>query len=133
MKRMLFVLVGVFALVIFGSSLARAENEPMNETVVTEGGNAICLCGMAVKAGEGTTVEYEGKTYTFCSKGCADAFNKDPKAAIEKMSAAAAVTEKADVVEDAMDDAEDEDYTEEMNNMDEMEGEEDTAPAVEQK
>lgn len=58
--------------------------EAHEEAVTEESGN-MCLCGMHVKAGEGVAVEYEGKTYYFCSQGCADQFNKDPKAAVEKI------------------------------------------------
>ncbi len=41
------------------------------------------VCGMSVmeeKAREsGNTLEYEGRTYYFCAKGCLERFRKDPE------------------------------------------------------
>lgn len=47
------------------------------------GGATDPICGMAVDPAQakaaGLTVEYEGKTYYFCSTGCKEQFTKDPK------------------------------------------------------
>ena len=134
MRIKLFVLVGIFSLVFAGYALAHCGHCGIGEAhaedaAVTEGANAICLCGMSIAKDKAVTVEYEGKTYYFCHKDCADAFNKDPKAAIEKMSAA--VTEKADDVADAMDEVED---AGDVGAMDDVENAEvSAAPAVEKK
>lgn len=38
------------------------------------------VCGMMVEEGPGAiTLEYQGTTYYFCSKGCQRAFEKDPE------------------------------------------------------
>ena len=38
------------------------------------------VCGMTVAAGRGAgTVQYEGKTYAFCSQGCINKFNAQPE------------------------------------------------------
>ena len=64
-----------------------AESADDNAAMMQEEEGSVCLlCGMKMKAGEGVSVEYEGKTYSFCSQECADMFKKDPKAMLEKMS-----------------------------------------------
>lgn len=52
------------------------------------------ICDMVVEVADakdsGRTVEYAGRTYAFCSKGCLKAFNADPAAWAAKADAAAA-------------------------------------------
>lgn len=37
------------------------------------------VCGMTIEDGDAAaTVDYEGKTYYFCSKDCAESFEEDP-------------------------------------------------------
>lgn len=39
------------------------------------------VCGMRIESEEAAgTIEYEGKTYYFCSQPCHDAFQADPSA-----------------------------------------------------
>ena len=39
------------------------------------------VCGMSIDSEEAAgTIEYEGKTYYFCSQTCHDAFQADPSA-----------------------------------------------------
>ncbi|MBZ4190538.1 DJ-1/PfpI family protein [Niabella beijingensis] len=42
------------------------------------------VCGMPVTAGVADTAHYKGKVYGFCSKGCKDAFVKDPALYVSK-------------------------------------------------
>jgi Cu+-exporting ATPase len=38
------------------------------------------VCGMKISKSDAVaTVEYEGKTYYFCSQDCADSFRESPK------------------------------------------------------
>jgi YHS domain-containing protein len=38
------------------------------------------VCGMMVEESDAAaTVEYDGKTYYFCSKDCAETFEEDPE------------------------------------------------------
>ena len=42
------------------------------------------VCGMSTELGEwDEKVEYNGKTYYFCSKTCKETFDKDPKKSAE--------------------------------------------------
>jgi len=46
------------------------------------------VCGMTVtKAGAAATFDYKGTTYYFCSKGCKDAFAKEPEKYLQKKAA----------------------------------------------
>ena len=99
MKSKLFVLTAVLVLAFSGYALAHCGHcgvgEPAaagheHEEAAAVTGESICLCGMSVKAGEGVTVEHEGKTYSFCNQACADYFKKDPKAAMEALEKSAA-------------------------------------------
>src|SRR3989338_5885159 len=118
MRSKLFILTAVLVLAFSGYALAHcghcgipaAEADEgadstaavhQHDEAVTATGESICLCGMAVKAGEGVTVEYEGKTYTFCSQACADQFNKNPKTALEAMTKSAAPAAPAAPAADA--------------------------------
>ena len=48
------------------------------------------VCGMTVAPGEAAaSVEYDGETYHFCCRGCADSFRADPAAYLEEDSAPA--------------------------------------------
>ena len=45
------------------------------------------VCGMKVQPEKAAaTVEYEGKTYSFCGKGCAAKFQADPEAYLDAKS-----------------------------------------------
>ena len=46
------------------------------------------VCGMSVDpATAATTIEHEGHSYSFCSKGCAKSFTKDPGSFLKAASA----------------------------------------------
>ncbi|HEV2249775.1 MAG TPA: YHS domain-containing protein [Candidatus Limnocylindria bacterium] len=53
------------------------------------------ICDMVVAVADararGRTVEYEGRTYAFCSNGCVKAFNADPVTWAAKADAASVV------------------------------------------
>jgi YHS domain-containing protein len=36
------------------------------------------VCRMAVQSDQGTALDYDGRTYRFCSLGCVKAFASDP-------------------------------------------------------
>ena len=67
------------------------------------------ICDMVVVVGEaeakGRTVEYDGRTYAFCSNGCVKAFNADPVRWAAKIDAAASAVQTLTgdpVVDDGM-------------------------------
>jgi YHS domain-containing protein len=65
------------------------------------------ICDMVVVVADaqpkGRTVEYDGRTYAFCSNGCVRAFNADPIKWAAKVNAAALQTMTGDaVIDDGM-------------------------------
>ena len=62
------------------------------------------ICDMVVVVADarakGRTVEYDGRTYAFCSNGCVKAFNADPITWAAKADAAAVQTMTGDAVID---------------------------------
>ena len=60
------------------------KEKPMHEQTPTV---TDPVCGMSVDPATATSIEHEGQTYYFCSKGCAKTFTKDPGAYLKAASA----------------------------------------------
>ena len=81
------ILWGFLLMFLFGVFPANAEQGGMGTASadVVDAGNTVCPVGGRAVNPKLTSV-YQGKSYSFCCKGCIEKFNKDPEKYLGKIN-----------------------------------------------